>query len=304
MESQQSQRYRGIGSQLADFLQSSGGSFPDPGVLQGVVADLTASNEELIIPLKALVSHPGFRALVAIAGSGKGNLQRQALLQDLTATFSAQMISALSDVLGGILALPEEASNCAAASTGRLRHAPAAHADIPQEPNSKTAYTSTQDVGPKQATIAEEPKYLTLNKRTAFALTSIIVGVPLMSAYWIWQVNKSIEKNQLPSQPAHENAHTWSHYMSEDDEKGFGIGDWHLDYASKNHTETGFSIMSRLTYKGRKGYEVIAPIEINCKDALYTYNHSARDIYLDNTNIFSKLFNEQCNIPEGKFNNG
>lgn len=156
LESQQSQRYRGIGSQLAAFLQRRSGSFPEPGVLQGVVADLAASNEELIVPLKALVSRPGFRALAGLAGSGKGEVQRQALLQELTATFSPQVISALSDLLGGFLALPE-GQNDGAAAAGRPRPATTEQADVPQATASRAAPPSPQDVASEPAAGPEGP---------------------------------------------------------------------------------------------------------------------------------------------------
>lgn len=77
-----------------------------PGMLQGIAADLVGSDERLLLPLRNLVSLPGFRALIPLAGSGRGLPERDALLQDIRETFSPQIVEALGEVLSGFLALP------------------------------------------------------------------------------------------------------------------------------------------------------------------------------------------------------
>ena len=177
MNSQQSHRYRGIGGQLADFLQSQGGSFPEPGVLQALVADVAASNEELIVPLKALVSRPGFRALAGLASSGKGELQRKALLQELSETFSPQVICALSELLGGFLALPEGATNDVDGPENKRRPSAEAQADIPQEASSRAAQQSPQEPSARPESVSQRPSLAVL---VMAAMAAALLGVSVM----------------------------------------------------------------------------------------------------------------------------
>ena len=100
--------------------------------------DLAASNEELIVPLKALLSRPGFRAFAELAPAAKeSKLQRNALQQQLKATFVPQAIIALNELMGGFLPLPEGATNGADRLENSLTLAAATQAEIPQDPPSR-----------------------------------------------------------------------------------------------------------------------------------------------------------------------
>jgi hypothetical protein len=99
-------QWRELGQRLARTLSQSGGSIGTPARLQGLVADLAADRQELLLPLKDLVSRPAFQALIPKAGSGSGAVQRDGLIQAMEATFSRQVIQALRELLDGFLDLP------------------------------------------------------------------------------------------------------------------------------------------------------------------------------------------------------
>lgn len=106
MNSSVRKRYRIIGAQLARYIRERSGDLPSQTVLQAVVADLAAAEVDLVLPLKALVAKPSFRALSKLAGSGGGAIQRDALLGDLKTTFSLEICEKLADLINGFLDLP------------------------------------------------------------------------------------------------------------------------------------------------------------------------------------------------------
>ena len=106
MTSQERKQHRAIGGRLAVVLRQRQGKLPSPAAMQGIAADLVGDKTELLLPLKDLLSRPGFQVLVAKAGSGRGVVERQALLADLERTFSPAVITAMEELLGGFLDLP------------------------------------------------------------------------------------------------------------------------------------------------------------------------------------------------------
>lgn len=105
METRQHQRYRIIGAELARYICEHNGDLPAIYILQAITADLAGHDEQLLLPLKTLVSKPGFLALLPLAGSGSGEIQRYALLRDLENTFSEATIARISTVLDGFLGI-------------------------------------------------------------------------------------------------------------------------------------------------------------------------------------------------------
>jgi hypothetical protein len=101
-------QYRELGQRLAQTLMQSGGGITTPARLQGLVGDLVADQQELLLPLKDLVCRPGFQALISRAGSGTGAIQRDVLLQNLEVTYSHRVVTAIGDVLDGFLDLVPE----------------------------------------------------------------------------------------------------------------------------------------------------------------------------------------------------
>ena len=109
METSSEAAHFAIGQQLAAFLRSHGGDLLTVSALQGVVSDLAAGDVELVLPLKHLIALPGFRVMAHKAGSGKGLLERDALLQSVGDLFSPRITGALGEVLNGFLDLPDRA---------------------------------------------------------------------------------------------------------------------------------------------------------------------------------------------------
>ena len=98
--------YGRIGRELAAFVANGSGRTADSQVLPSVVADLAGSADALIAPLKDLVGRPGFAALAVRAGSRSGAIQRDALLSELKAIYSPQVVEGLTDLLNAFLDLP------------------------------------------------------------------------------------------------------------------------------------------------------------------------------------------------------
>lgn len=111
MTPQERKQYRAIGGRLAVVLRQRQGQRSSGAALQAIAADLVGERTELLLPLKDLVSRPGFELLMAKAGSGRGVVERRALLADLERTFSPAVITALEELLGGFLDLPTTADS-------------------------------------------------------------------------------------------------------------------------------------------------------------------------------------------------
>lgn len=107
--------------------------------MQAIAADLVADRTELLTPLKDLVSRPGFQLLVAKAGSGRGVVERRALLADLERTFSPAVITALEELLGGFLDLPMTSGSAPSEVRTKPRSAPRAQEPANQQQREQTA---------------------------------------------------------------------------------------------------------------------------------------------------------------------
>ncbi|MFN4866229.1 MAG: hypothetical protein ACK5GZ_07905, partial [Cyanobium sp.] len=126
MEGRDRLRWRELGQRLARALSQSSGPISTPARLQGLVADLAADQQELLLPLKDLVSRPAFQSLIPRAGSGSGAVQRDVLIQAMEATFSRRVIQALAEVLDGFLDLPAGSADQAGWSSALIDRQPAA----------------------------------------------------------------------------------------------------------------------------------------------------------------------------------
>ena len=132
MEGRDRLRWRELGQRLARALSQSSGPISTPARLQGLVADLAADQQELLLPLKDLVSRPAFQALIPRAGSGSGAVQRDVLIQAMEATFSRRVIQAIAEVLDGFLDLPPGSADQAGWSSELIDRQPAAPPVRPQ----------------------------------------------------------------------------------------------------------------------------------------------------------------------------
>ncbi len=106
MTAKERTQYRAIGGRLAVVLRQRQGQRLSAAALQAIAADLVGERTELLLPLKDLVSRPGFQLLVTKAGSGRGVVERRALLTDMEKTFNPEVITVLEELLGGFLDLP------------------------------------------------------------------------------------------------------------------------------------------------------------------------------------------------------
>lgn len=103
---EQLQRYRTIGVQLAQFCQTRDQRELSAASLQAVIADLTADQATLLVPLRDLISRMDLRAVWPLSNRAQARALRDGLLQDLRATYAPAVVDALAEVLNGLLDLP------------------------------------------------------------------------------------------------------------------------------------------------------------------------------------------------------
>lgn len=96
--------YREIGGRLGGYIR---GNNPSTQQIQSLLSDLLA-NDELLLPMRDLVSRPCFARLKACAGSGIGIIHRDACLQELTKSYLPIIVSGIRDVINGVLDLPNQ----------------------------------------------------------------------------------------------------------------------------------------------------------------------------------------------------
>ena len=94
-----------LGERLAGYLRQTGGRSQSAAGRQALVADLFAGRDDLLIPLKDLVSRPSFAALLAPSGGQPAAIQRDALLAELQALYAPAVVARLAEVLNGVLGL-------------------------------------------------------------------------------------------------------------------------------------------------------------------------------------------------------
>jgi hypothetical protein len=160
---QERKQYRAIGGRLAVVLRQRQGQRSSGAALQAIAADLVGERTELLLPLKDLVSRPGFELLVTKAGSGLGMVERRALLADLERTFNPAVITALEELLGGFLDLP--AASDATASDVRSEPSSAPKADRPASQGQQSAgpsRTAEPAAKPQRPTRTSNPVALAL----------------------------------------------------------------------------------------------------------------------------------------------
>ena len=106
--SEQAQQRRWIGEQLSLYAKAWVSDPAGTKKLEALVADLAPNDPDLRSALKVVASRDGFQKLLSLSGSGKGQIEKQAFLSDLSTVFAAQAIEAIDAVLCGILNLPLE----------------------------------------------------------------------------------------------------------------------------------------------------------------------------------------------------
>lgn len=84
-------------------------SLPSPQLLNAVVSDLAGGDTEILIPIKTLLAKPGFMQLVQYASSGKGDIEKASLMQQLQTLFSDPVVLRLEYFIDGFLGLERDA---------------------------------------------------------------------------------------------------------------------------------------------------------------------------------------------------
>ena len=105
LEGMEAGELRLLGERLAGYLRQTGGRSQSAAGRQALVADLFAGRDDLLIPLKDLVSRPSFAALLAPGGGRPAAIQRDALLAELQALYAPAVVARLAEVLNGVLGL-------------------------------------------------------------------------------------------------------------------------------------------------------------------------------------------------------
>ena len=98
-----SQQLRLLGSQIAQFVQKQDATSRSTTALQGVIADLTAFYPDLAAPLRDLSTRQSFHALIPFALSGRGAIQRDALIQEISRVYHPEIVGMVEDVINGFL---------------------------------------------------------------------------------------------------------------------------------------------------------------------------------------------------------
>lgn len=96
-------RYRQLGESLGVYIRVNN---PSTQQMQAFLGDFLA-NDELLLPLRDVVARPSFGALAALAGSGNGTVQRDAIVQELARSYLPAVVSNVKRVLTGMLALTD-----------------------------------------------------------------------------------------------------------------------------------------------------------------------------------------------------
>lgn len=94
--------YREIGARLGAYIRANN---PSTLQIQGLLADLL-TGDELLLPMRDLVSRPCFFNLQPFAGSGGGMVQRDAYIQELARSYLPIIVDHISQVINGMLDQP------------------------------------------------------------------------------------------------------------------------------------------------------------------------------------------------------
>jgi tetratricopeptide (TPR) repeat protein len=104
LTSRDSTLLKSLGRQLGEYAQGQTDTKLSPVALQGVVSDLAAEMPDLQASLRDLVSRQSFTAIIQYALSGRGMIQRDALIQEISRLYHSDVLRDLKEVLNGFLA--------------------------------------------------------------------------------------------------------------------------------------------------------------------------------------------------------
>ena len=135
---EQAEQRRWIGEQLSQYAKAWGSDPAGTKKLEALVADLAPNDPDLRSALKVVASRDGFQKLLSLSDSGKGQIEKQAFLSDLSTVFAPQAIEAIDAVLCGVLNLPLETPKGEEPSPGASEQPQAKASEEYTEPRPRT----------------------------------------------------------------------------------------------------------------------------------------------------------------------
>ena len=131
-------KLRWIGEQIGLYAKTHSGDRAETKKLDALVADLASDDPDLRSALKVVASRDGFQKLLSLSDSGKGQIEKQAFLSDLSTVFAPQAIEAIDAVLCGVLNLPLETPKGKKPSPGASEQPQAKTPEEDTEPRPRT----------------------------------------------------------------------------------------------------------------------------------------------------------------------
>jgi hypothetical protein len=92
-------RYRKVGRQLGDYIRLCD---PSTKQLQAYLSDFLAG-DDLLLPMQDAVARPLFHALRPFAGTGGGEVQRDACLGELARSYLPKVVEEVGELIAGLL---------------------------------------------------------------------------------------------------------------------------------------------------------------------------------------------------------
>lgn len=95
--------YKDVGTKLSAYIRVN---HPTTQQIQGFLGDLLADDDLLLI-MKDVVARPSFSALKNLAGSGKGTIQREALLRELSRSYLPSLVDSVGVLISGMISIDQ-----------------------------------------------------------------------------------------------------------------------------------------------------------------------------------------------------
>ena len=130
--------YRGVGGRLGAYIRATN---PNTQQIQGFLSDLLVG-DELLPTMREVASRPSFLMLQGLAGSGKGTIQRDALLEELSRRYLPVVIDEVNELINGMLDLKQESSGIRTENKQERLESPDQE---PNDPWARTESLSTQN---------------------------------------------------------------------------------------------------------------------------------------------------------------
>jgi hypothetical protein len=204
-------KYILIGSRLGAYIRSNNPSTPQ---VQALLADLLY-DDDLLSPMREVVLRPSFSALIEAGGSGRGTVQRQALLQEISHLYLPKIVNEIGQLINGLLDLSESNTNTEYTKDDQITRGQAnKDATTPSKPRGKVIdeWPSTNIPGevhnrrietrkpldiPSKTNSHQTPRNRTGNNQTAILL--LIGAASAFTFIGLQQNPKIVQPAQIPN---------------------------------------------------------------------------------------------------------